>query len=111
MAFVYKIRNKTTGLFSTGGAWPNWSKKGKLWTGLGPLANHLGLVRDNAYKDAELVTFELIEQIVDVQTIAEANENRIQRKKDREDARQARRDALRLERDRAEYERLKKQFG
>lgn len=51
----YKVRDKNTGLFSTGGCSyagrpgencyqprPNgWSKKGKIWTGLGPLRTHL----------------------------------------------------------------------
>lgn len=43
---VYRIMNKTTGLFSKGGCNADispyyWSKKGKVWTGLGPLKCHL----------------------------------------------------------------------
>jgi len=38
---VYKIRNKETGLFSTGGSIPRWKKVGKTWSGLGPVTNHL----------------------------------------------------------------------
>ena len=38
---VYKIRNKETGLFSTGGSAPRWKKVGKTWSGLGPVTNHL----------------------------------------------------------------------
>ena len=39
--FLYKIRDVNTGLFSTGGMDPNWTTKGKTWTGLGPLKSHL----------------------------------------------------------------------
>lgn len=38
---VYKIRNKETGLFSTGGSVPRWKNVGKTWSGLGPVTNHL----------------------------------------------------------------------
>jgi len=38
---VYKIRNKETGLFSTGGSMPRWKTVGKTWSGLGPVTNHL----------------------------------------------------------------------
>lgn len=38
---VYKIRDKKTGLFSTGGTIPRWKKVGKTWSGLGPITNHL----------------------------------------------------------------------
>jgi len=38
---VYKIRDKETGLFSTGGSVPRWKKIGKTWSGLGPVTNHL----------------------------------------------------------------------
>lgn len=40
---VYKIQNKT-GLFSTGGSNPTFNKKGKIWTGIGPLKNHFACV-------------------------------------------------------------------
>ena len=39
--FLYKIRDVNTGLFSTGGMDPNWTTKGKTWTGLGSLKSHL----------------------------------------------------------------------
>lgn len=38
---VYKIRNKITGLFSSGGLSPTFNKMGKVWNGIGPLKNHL----------------------------------------------------------------------
>lgn len=31
----YKIRDLNTGLFSTGGLNPNWTKKGKVWNNIG----------------------------------------------------------------------------
>ena len=32
---VYKIRHKKTGLFSTGGRYAEWKKKGKIWNSKG----------------------------------------------------------------------------
>lgn len=39
--FVYKIRNKKTGLFSTGGMDPKWKPKGKIWVSIGAVKIHL----------------------------------------------------------------------
>ena len=38
---IFKIRNIDTGLYSTGGMWPRWTKTGKTWSGTGPLRTHL----------------------------------------------------------------------
>jgi len=63
---LYKIRDKNTGLFSCGGAYPNWSKKGKVWVALNYLNLHLNLVKNeykniHMYKDAEIVVFDVHE--------------------------------------------------
>lgn len=53
---LYRIRHKLTGQFSKGGYDPiqnpkgegrGWSKRGKVWTGLGPLKNHLNIARSD----------------------------------------------------------------
>lgn len=41
---VYKIRDSKTGLYSTGGGFPGWKPVGKVWTGMGPVNNHLAVV-------------------------------------------------------------------
>jgi hypothetical protein len=41
---AYKIRDRETGLFSTGGMDPRWSKTGKTWSTEGQLKSHLRLV-------------------------------------------------------------------
>ena len=38
---IFKIRNIDTGLYSTGGMWPRWTRAGKTWSGTGPLRAHL----------------------------------------------------------------------
>lgn len=40
----FRIRRKSDGLFSVGGQSPKFTKKGKIWQGLGPLKNHLNLL-------------------------------------------------------------------
>lgn len=37
MISVYKIKDSETGLYSTGGTYPSWTKKGKTWSTLGHL--------------------------------------------------------------------------
>lgn len=41
---VYRVKNLDTGLFSLGGLHPRWGKKGKLWTGEGPIKSHFRLI-------------------------------------------------------------------
>ena len=41
MSIIFKIRDRSTGLFSTGGTNPTWSHKGKTWLTKGNLMNHL----------------------------------------------------------------------
>lgn len=45
---VYKIRDKNTGLFSTGGVSPKWTKTGKTWSCEGHLKSHLTLLKEYA---------------------------------------------------------------
>lgn len=67
--FIYKIRNKETGLFSTGSAYPRWTKTGKSWAHMGHLNRHLTMCKDGSnpewykrqYGNCEIVTFEIIE--------------------------------------------------
>jgi hypothetical protein len=44
--YVFKIRDRTTGLFSCGGNPPKWSKHGKAWPTLGQLKAHLALRKE-----------------------------------------------------------------
>ena len=112
---VFKIRRKADGLFSTGGSWPRFTKKGKLWKAQGHLTSHLTQVQDhlkaNYITDCEIVEYELIEQPVGTLSIAsymqEAQDRKDARRKEYED----RRAAYRKEQRRKEYEELQKEFG
>jgi len=56
---IFKIRNRNTGEFATASG---WSKNGKHWNHLGHVKSHLnGWDCDKKYKDADLVTYELVE--------------------------------------------------
>jgi len=61
----YKIKNTKTGLFSTGGSLPNWSKNGKVWRTLGQVRSHLTLFLSCNDKkktnDWEIIEYEMIE--------------------------------------------------
>ena len=66
MLTLYKIRNKDTGLYSTGGASPSWSKTGKTWSKVCHITAHLNHVEKRGFgsryktylADAEIVLFE-----------------------------------------------------
>lgn len=63
----YKIRNKKTGLYSTGGKFPDWTKNGKSWSTLGHIAAHLSQHvgerhQNSIYANCEIVTFAIVEE-------------------------------------------------
>lgn len=62
--FVYKIRNKLTGRFSTGGLYPKWTKTGKSWRTKTNLSRHLTLLGEKGvwhlYKNCEILEYEVI---------------------------------------------------
>lgn len=67
---VYKIRRRSDGLFSSGGTYPKFSKKGKVWAARGHVTSHLSQLgdrdRNRYYKDCEVVRVEV--QYTDVDT-------------------------------------------
>ena len=113
---VFKIRSKTTGLFSTGGQSPGWSKKGKTWNMRGHISTHLsGLYRTGretyTNHQAEVVECIIREENVATVPVSEWIADVERRKADKETARKnATEDRLRQQRY-AEYQRLQKEFG
>jgi len=59
---LYKIRHKVTGLYSLGGIYPSWSKRGKTWRKIGDLKNHFNLIQEHRARDtiADMVYWEVI---------------------------------------------------
>ncbi|MFA5048260.1 MAG: hypothetical protein WC516_04530 [Patescibacteria group bacterium] len=55
----YKIKRRSDDLFSNGGSYPKFTKKGKIWRTLGHLRSHLnsvGILRGfQIYEDCEIV--------------------------------------------------------
>lgn len=66
---IYKIRNKETGLFSSGGSYAEWQTAGKTWKSLPNLKSHLSMYNyryalesvQTFYNGSEVVEFELVE--------------------------------------------------
>lgn len=65
---LFRIRDKE-GKFSTGGSWPDFTKKGKTWVGTGPLRSHFTQSieagrhrreRKDTYDDCEVVEYRVI---------------------------------------------------
>jgi len=109
---MFKIRNKQTGLFSTGGYRPNWSARGKVWNSRGPaILSLLCYERTNRVplSDIEVVEFETIEKTVHsaVELLRESKERKaeLMRKAAESTARYNR------QRDEKAYEELKARLG
>ena len=66
----YKIRDKKTGLYSTGGSMPGWNRQGKCWSGIGYAKSSITSYRyyrrhypttADPTLDGEIVRFECVE--------------------------------------------------
>lgn len=112
---IYKIQSDK-GLFSTGGCTPQFTAKGKVWTGKGGVSNHLQILDSrgrSVYRatNAKIVAYELSETMVgETLTVEEWLGQINDKKKKREQASEAARvkaqRAWRLE----QYQRLKAEF-
>lgn len=56
---VYRIRNGQ-GLYSKGGQWPTFNKRGKIWATRSALSNHLTLLNGKIPSDWVIEEFELV---------------------------------------------------
>jgi len=73
----YKIKRRTDGLYSTGGRWPRFTNRGKIWK-KGPLHSHLSLVEraghKSAYADCDIIELEILENsATDIDTYCALN--------------------------------------
>jgi hypothetical protein len=113
---VFKIKSTLTGLFSTGGSSPDWSKKGKTWSQRGHVSLHLSGLCGNGrriYRQHDAVVVECVIKEEDVSTIKVSEWLSETERKARE--KEADREARNIERARQErlqqYVKLKKEFG
>lgn len=61
---IYRIRDRKTGQWSSGGSVPGFGKRGKTWDNLGHVSNHITNMARYAkdiYKDAEIVEYIITE--------------------------------------------------
>ena len=61
MEIHYKVRNKTTGLYSKGTAYNEWAKIGKTYTTLGKLRSFLTRCFNSDYMRQYINEFEIVE--------------------------------------------------
>jgi len=108
---IFKIKNTKTGLFSSGGMDPRFTKEGKTWTSRRALSLHLNLLhrKKDVYADCEVVICEVVE--VEATPVSIMMDESLARAAEREAKAKERIRQWQLERDRQHFERLKKQFG
>ena len=107
---IYKIRRKSDGLFSTGGAYPRFHERGKSWKQQGHMTNHINMVRKykhtNHYDNCEVVQF-IVTEMEHAVWPMDFYVNMIEEKK--EERRQRSQDFAKRQRF-EEYKRLKCEF-
>lgn len=117
MSFVYKIKSTKTGLYSKGGMCPSFTKKGKAWTNIGYLKNHINALDGygrSIYKehDVTIECYEVIktEQNVFTKTFSEFVDEIKQARNDKKIV-EDEKIRIRVENfRRQEYEKLKREF-
>jgi len=112
---AWKIRRRSDGLFSTGGRWPRFNEKGKIWYHRGGMTSHVNCVvfdsfSNEQYFDCEVVEYEVLHNAVGKMTVAEYVEDRISAKEKREEEKEARLEAGRKESRRKQWLELKDEF-
>lgn len=112
---VFKIRRTTDKLFSNGGSSPDFNSKGKSWTTLSGLKNHLNLAlgrygRPHVYQNCEVILVELTPKIVEITPIdkilEEGRQKKIKKQQQREEKAAEERRKLEL----AELARLQEKY-
>lgn len=109
---LFKIRKKGTDLYSSGGGSPRWTRKGKAWTSLGHVKNHLATACHRNWGavggiytagDVEVVEFVVQEKTatdlaVIQQQVKDAKDKRVQKAADalKREQEKLERDQLRL---------------
>jgi hypothetical protein len=109
---MYKIKSQKTGLFSTGGEIPKWSKNGKVWQRKGDLSSHFTQLFDKeiyVQYDAIVIEYEFaVVGISEIHKWVEAAENRVL---EREEESKARTVAWHKDMELAELKRLQEKYG
>lgn len=109
---IYRIRSKTTGMFSSGGWSPRFKRVGKIWKRKSDLHSHLGQAQHKIYDDhdAEIVSYVLKEEESSVEPISEWRARQYHKKQDQSEQ-EERKQKEQLQRLRfEEYQRLKAEF-
>ena len=58
---LFKIRHRHTGLYSSGGLYPSWTKIGKTWGSLRTLRSHLSQHIGNEYRKTDTSAWQVVE--------------------------------------------------
>ena len=113
---IYKIQSKQTGLYSTGGVSPSFSKTGKVWKNIGHLRNHINVLDPHGkrkYREhqVEIVELQLTEVCVSSTPFEEFLTECTIRKNDRDAKQREKIDYWKQDQRKRLYLELKKEFG
>lgn len=109
---VFKIRRRADGLFSSGGSWPHFSPKGKVWKRQGDVTNHIHQVDRRAlYTDCDVIRYEVVETINGATPVGHWQAAADARKAEKERVRKEKQEAAKKRERQNQYESLKREFG
>lgn len=115
MAELYKIRSTVTGLYSTGGNVPRFTKVGKLWRAKNHLTCHLNQLDSQGkriYKQnaAEIVTIEIKEVVTSTESVDDYIQKREQQRQEHEERMRLSREEQDKKKRLSLFKQLKKEF-
>jgi hypothetical protein len=110
---IFKIRNRTTHLFSRGGVNPKFDTKGKVWRGIGPIKNHLNVVHNagKVYWGCEVVKILVHTEDAEVTPVLDLIEEQDKKRADKQQAREEQNRKFRESQERDTLRKLQKKYG
>lgn len=123
----FKIMNKDTGEFSSGGRTPSWTARGKAWNTMGFLRSHLSQVRStrsyvfggsawgnhlpNIYRSGKAVIVELETKAVSTKPVLDELDEIEKRRDDKAQRQEKARQRERTKREKAQLKKLLAKHG
>ena len=110
---IFKIRQRTSGLFSRGGVNPKFDTKGKVWQGIGPLKNHLNVVENagRVYWGCEVVKIVIHTEEAEVSSVLDLLDEQEKKQLGKKQIREEQNRKFRESQERDTLRKLQKKYG
>ena len=99
-------------MFSTGGSWPDFTSRGKVWKRAGDVTNHIHQVdRRKVYTECDVIKYEVVETVNNAIPVVHWQAEADARKAEKERLLKEKREHAKKRERKAQYDSLKREFG